>query len=360
MKLFLLSFLMRGAIGDYNYLLVKELVKYYKEIFLYIPDYFNRDLENIFLIKYRISRNKIISFFNLINPLFTLKLIKIINDIKPDLVHILSREGYPPTPFLSIYLKLQKIPFVITLHNPEPHPTNTIEKINAILGIISLKLANGIHIHSKIFVKKVKELGINENKIFVIPHGSFAPLFKDYIDKSIKKENQVLFFGRLEKYKGLEYLIEAGLKIEKFKIVIAGPGRLDKKLLRKIKKSEEKFVLINKYLSKKEITELFQKSKICVLPYIQATQSSIPLISAFFKVSVVATKVGAFIEDIPLVNGILVEPKDVESLIKGIQEALDKNPYYPKEREFESLAKYFIEMYEKVLNTKKDNFQPQI
>jgi hypothetical protein len=44
MKIILISFSTRSAIGDYLYLLVKELVKY-KEVFLIVPDYFDKKIE---------------------------------------------------------------------------------------------------------------------------------------------------------------------------------------------------------------------------------------------------------------------------------------------------------------------------
>jgi glycosyltransferase involved in cell wall biosynthesis len=153
----------------------------------------------------------------------------------------------------------------------------------------------------------------------------------------------------------LEYFVEAGLRIDGFKFIIAGPGKIPENLLKVIQENPQKFELINRFLGYKEIAELFQKSKVCVLPYIQATQSSIPLISAYFNVPVVATKVGAFVEDVPLVNGVLVEPGNVDSLVKGIFEALNKKPIYPSEREFKNLVFEFLKMYYKVSGKVRDN-----
>jgi glycosyltransferase involved in cell wall biosynthesis len=354
MKIILISFSTRGAMGDYLYLLAKELVKH-EEVFLIIPDYFDKKIEVKERVKFKTGRNKFITFLNLINPLGILRLIIEIKRINPDLVHLLFGEGYPPMIFISLWLKLVKIPSVVTLHDPEIHPGNLIERMNGILRIFTLRLASAIHIHSRVFEKRLEKLGVKREKIFIIPHGSFAPLFSLYKNKEIKKENNILFFGRLEKYKGLEYFIQAGLKIDGFKFIIAGPGKIPKNLLKTIEENPQKFELINKFLSYKEIAELFQKSKVCVLPYIQATQSSIPLISAYFNVPVVATKVGAFIEDVPLVNGVLVEPRNVDSLVKGIFEALNKKPIYPSEREFKNLIFEFLNMYYKVSGKVRDD-----
>ena len=347
MKIVLISFSTRGAIGDYLYLLAKELAKY-EEIFLIVPDYFDKEIEVKGILKFRTGRNKLSTFLNLINPLAIFRLIKEIKKINPDLVHLLFGEGYPPMIFISLWLKFSKIPLVVTLHDPEIHPGNLIERINGILRIFTLKLASGIHIHSKIFEKRLEKSGVMKEKVFVIPHGSFAPLFLHYKKEEIEKRKNILFFGRIEKYKGLEYFIQAGLKIDGFKFIIAGLGKISENLLKIIRENPQKFELINRFLNYEEIAKLFQKSKICVLPYIQATQSSIPLISAYFNVPVVATKIGAFLEDIPLVNGVLVEPRNVDSLVKGILEALNKQAIYPSGREFKDLAVEFLKMYCKV------------
>jgi glycosyltransferase involved in cell wall biosynthesis len=354
MKIVLISLSTRGAMGDYLYLLAKELVRHEK-IFLIVPDYFDKQIDVKGIVKFRTGENKFSTFLSFINPLENLRLIKEIKKINPDLVHLFFGEGYPQMIFISLWLKLAKIPLVVTIHDPEIHPGNLIERINGILRIFTLKLASAVHIHSKIFKEKLETLGIQKENIFIIPHGSFAPLFSPYKSGEIKKENNILFFGRIEKYKGLEYFVEAGLRINGFKFVIAGPGKIPENLLKVIKENPQKFELKNKFLSYKEIAELFQKSKVCVLPYIQATQSSIPLISAYFNVPVVATKVGVFVEDVPLVNGVLVEPGNVDSLVKGIFEALNKKPVYPSEREFKNLVFEFLKMYCKVSGKVRDN-----
>jgi len=353
MKILLISFSTRGAIGDYFFLLALELAKK-ENVFLMVPSYFDRKIENAKIFRFKMGNSKIISFFNLINPLLILKILSFIKKERFDIVHLIFGEGYPPMLILAPYLEKKKIPLIITIHDPEIHPGKIVEKLSGFLRKFVIKLAAGIHIHTELFRERIKEMGISGNKIFIIPHGSFAPLFEKYKKPNVQKENWILFFGRLEKYKGLEYFIEAGLKFkEDFKFVIAGPGKLDKQLLDKIKQNPEKFILINKFLSNEEVADLFQRSKVCVLPYIQATQSSVPLISAYFDVPVVATKVGNFIEEIPLINGVLVDPQNSDSLVEGIYRAINLKPIYPKDREFSNLSDKFIFLYQKLLYKSK-------
>jgi glycosyltransferase involved in cell wall biosynthesis len=133
--------------------------------------------------------------------------------------------------------------------------------------------------------------------------------------------------------------------------VIAGPGRLPPQLEASFREHPDFFELHNRYLDDDEVATLFQRAGVCVLPYKQATQSSVPLISAAFGVPVVATAVGAFLDDVPRVGGVLVRPNDPAALAQGIQEALGRVPRYPRELEFDMLVDDFIEMYRKTMDT---------
>ena len=105
-----------------------------------------------------------------------------------------------------------------------------------------------------------------------------------------------------------------------------GPGACPPKLESCFREHPDLFELHNRYLDDEEVAALFQRAAVCVLPYRQATQSSVPLISAAFGVPVVATAVGAFLDDVPRVNGILVRPDDAAALAQGIQDALGRYP----------------------------------
>jgi len=83
------------------------------------------------------------------------------------------------------------------------------------------------------------------------------------------------------------------------------------------------------------------------LPYTQVSQSSLPLIAAYFDVSVVASDLGGFKKDVSQINGVLFKPKDTEDLIQKIKIALNKKPFYPNELEYSNLVNLFLGMYDK-------------
>jgi glycosyltransferase involved in cell wall biosynthesis len=90
------------------------------------------------------------------------------------------------------------------------------------------------------------------------------------------REYQILFFGRIWGYKGLEYLIQAAplitARVTEAKIVIAGIGQ-DFDRYRRLMKNPQAFVVYNKYITKEKQSELFRESSLIVLPYIEASQS---------------------------------------------------------------------------------------
>lgn len=280
------------------------------------------------------------------NLLAALRIWREIERTRPSVVHVFSGEGYPWTLMWAKKAEACGLPLLVTVHDPEPHPCNIWEWLNARCRSYVIKRATSVHVHSRVFIEAVKAQGARD--ICVIPHGSIGPRFLAYAKSDVRREPVALFFGRLEAYKGLQTLIEAGILLNgKLRIIIAGPGKLPKKLLNTIEEHRENFELYNYYLSDQEVAKLFQRASVCVLPYDHASQSSVPLIAAAFGVPVVATSVGAFVEDIPMVNGLLVPPKNPKALAQAMIEALNRAPIYPSQLEFSNIAKDFVQWYKR-------------
>lgn len=77
----------------------------------------------------------------------------------------------------------------------------------------------------------LENFNINENKIEVIPNGINKTEFKD-LKKTENKNRTILSVGRLEEYKGMQYLIKALPTLdEDIQLEIVGKGPYEKKLL---------------------------------------------------------------------------------------------------------------------------------
>ncbi|KKG82671.1 glycosyltransferase [Methanosarcina mazei] len=155
-----------------------------------------------------------------------------------------------------------------------------------------------------------------------MPVTSVMGVVTSIIHKKInEEENTILFFGRILEYKGIDYLIKAepliSEKIPNIKIIIAGSGDFSK--YESMINHKNHFEIINEYIPDEKVSELFQKSSVVVLPYIEASQTGIIPIAYAFKKPVVATDVGSLSEVIvDGVTGFIVPPRDSKLLADSL------------------------------------------
>lgn len=98
---------------------------------------------------------------------------------------------------------------------------------------------------------------------------------------SIKKK-YILFFGRIEKYKGIDILYKSFCESQElqkeYTLVIAGKGRF----LMQQNERNLNILFINRYIKDTEVGYLFKNAAAVVYPYISATQSGVLSLSCFF------------------------------------------------------------------------------
>ncbi|MEM1577998.1 MAG: glycosyltransferase family 4 protein [Candidatus Aenigmatarchaeota archaeon] len=163
----------------------------------------------LFSIKSILFKNILLFLF------FLLYLPKIMIKKKFDIVHIHNHFLF----FFIIPLKLRGYKVVLTIHGLKGFKFYD----NKLLWFFiknMIRLANGV-ICITPRIKKVIE-SINVNSIY-IPNGVNLKL---YPRRKRRKENEILFLGRIHKQKGLVYLLEAFMKIKNkiptFKLRIVG------------------------------------------------------------------------------------------------------------------------------------------
>jgi glycosyltransferase involved in cell wall biosynthesis len=143
-----------------------------------------------------------------------------------------------------------------------------------------------------------------------------------------EEKNNVLFFGRLSPYKGLDIFLKAASivaqKIENCRFVIAGKPIQNYKVpsLPDLPKGST-FNLQTKYITNSQLCTLMQQASLVVCPYIDASQSGVVLTAYAFNRPIVATNVGGipeYIED--GVTGKIVPLKNPEALAAAIIDLL--------------------------------------
>ncbi|UNQ73157.1 glycosyltransferase family 4 protein [Infirmifilum sp. NZ] len=271
---------------------------------------FEKEVRVIFL-----GRNMMLDLVKALVALFS---------FKPHIILMYSGGGvlgllmFPLVRICQIFYGVYTVSYVM-----EPIPRIGIKNplIAWIETVLEVKFANLIITDAE----KLKRLllrfhKISPSKVAVFTNEWDAPYFYRYKVKEEGEKKWILFFGTVQEYKGLEYLIRAEpLITEKYpevKIVIAGSGQ--EKYYSMIR-DRSKYILLNKFISYKLGACLFQKSMIIVLPYTMGTVSGIIPVAYAFKKPIIATRVGSFDEVIEHgKTGILIPPQNPKALAEAV------------------------------------------
>ncbi|MCC6018711.1 MAG: glycosyltransferase family 4 protein [Candidatus Verstraetearchaeota archaeon] len=288
------------------------------------------------------------------------------NSVDFDLIHAHFLENG----FIGAYLKnLYNKPLIVTAHGGDVYDLPFRNYWYNSLARFVLSEADEVITVSKFNAEKLLSLGVSSNKLHVIPNGYDERLFKPIPAIKARKKlglplnkKILLSVGNLVDAKGHIYLIGAmSLLLRKRRdllLIIVGSGPLKKLLQSMVKKNGlEDHVMLAGGRRHEEIPIWMNASDIFILPSLQeGFPTVIPEAMACGK-PVVATKVGGVPEAITSdYLGILVPPKDSESLSWAILEVLDKkwDPNiileHAKKYSWSELAKQILLTYRKALN----------
>ena len=216
------------------------------------------------------------------------------------------------------------------LHNPLPHVGTSRFKsyFHMLQNKTALKYCNRLAIASNYQLHQLennKYYKKSLNKIKVIYLGPQNEMLYDIENKD--QDIDVLFFGRLEYYKGIDVLIDAMAdeRVKRYSCYIIGKGDLAKACKTQVKVPSNVHI-INKYEPDQKIAEYVSRSKIVVLPYREATGTQIVQNVFYYGRPVIATKTGCFPEYIDEgKDGLIVKPDSKKELVEAISYMLSNN-----------------------------------
>lgn len=297
------------------------------------------------------SKNPMKIIYKLFNPYSFTALKKILYDYKPDIVHLHTMEQISP----SVLFLLRKYPTVMTLHGPEtfikslvtwgllPHFFNKEE-----MRENNFTLIGRFHYFYHTYVQRyIYKFGLKNVDLFIAPSNFIKkkaisdvnPIRKIHNPinllkySAIESDNNILFVGRLEKVKGVRYLIEAVpliiKKVPNIQLYILGDGQ----------EKDSLFKLVNDiglsnnihfigWQKSDDLKRYYRKSSVVIIPSIWPENFPTVCLEAMsIGRPVIGTKVGGIPEIIDdKVNGYLVKPKDSGQIAeKVIKLLLDKN-----------------------------------
>lgn len=140
------------------------------------------------------------------------------------------------------------------------------------------------------------ELGIDPERVHVIPHGAFAHL-ADRPSQPPPFETEkpvVLCFGLMRPYKGIDLLLDAWRGIDDAELWIAGMPKFDIAPLRRAAPANVRFV--PRFIGDTELPAYFQRADLVVLPYREIDQSGVLFTALAFGVPLLLSDVGGFPE----------------------------------------------------------------
>ena len=238
-----------------------------------------------------------------------------IDRVNPDVVFFYT--PHPDNLFLIDYVKDRHV--VAQIHNPLPHSgTSFMERmISGAQKKKYFKHCDAIFVcGNKLKQDLIENFDYPAERIHPIKFGALSNL--TCVEESLDEVYDVVFFGRIEYYKGIDVLLDSVQYLhQRIKILIVGKGEP----YFETDNVNADVSFINEYVDDFTLARMIQQSKIVVMPYRDATGTSTVIQAFMFKKPVVATDVGVFKEYIGEA-GTTVPANNPKKLAHAIEELL--------------------------------------
>jgi glycosyltransferase involved in cell wall biosynthesis len=260
---------------------------------------------------------EVISFFSLLIFMITAKV---------DIV-IVHENGQFHSPAVLAVLSFLRCPIYLIVHDPKPHSGSDATAAGKRAGRIALerRLATVCLVHGQFCADLLRQV-LPHKQILSIIHG---PVLVDpSIQSTPSKFAEILLFGRMQFYKGVDILLEAAESLVKnfpsLRIHLAGRGPELERLSTSIVRLGENIIVHDGFIDPADLIGYIRSAWCVVLPYRDATQSGV-IAGAFGNGRpVIASDVGAIAEVVQDgLNGLLVMPNSVEALTIALRRFLE-------------------------------------
>jgi glycosyltransferase involved in cell wall biosynthesis len=244
---------------------------------------------------------------------------------KPDAVHFQEVPDVVTPIMMALLRPFSRI--VLTVHDPASHSGNdaALPRYVYTLRDFGRRRAHLIIVHGNYCATiLVRESPLLASRIVATHHGVLMIPPRGFSDPT---KRSILFFGRMELYKGLDVICDALRILDErgvaYEITIAGRGPAIDQLQSQLARMP-RVTLVARFVPPAELSALLQHAQVIVLPYRDATQSGV-LGAAFGNHRpVVASRVGGLPDVVKDgINGLLVEPGDPKMLADALQKIFE-------------------------------------
>ena len=232
-----------------------------------------------------------------------------------------------PLEAIDLHLLPSERPRVMTMHNVIRRGRG-----RAAAGV-ARRLAermDAIVVHTRHGAHLLRELGVPDERLRVIPHGAFerlarlegAPLPPEL---AAVEGPVVLCFGTVRPYKGVDVLLEAFRELDGAELWVVGrPLKGSMERYRELaSQARGRVRFVTRYVGEPELPAFFRRADLVALPHRTVDQSGVLYIALAFGKPIVLSAVGGF-EEVVEDHGVgrLVPPGDAGVLAAAIQELL--------------------------------------
>lgn len=238
------------------------------------------------------------------------------------------------TVYQVLLVKLFIKRFLVTVHDVEKHPESTQHHATFSMKMTFWFLKKNICVVSKTQGEIFKSRFGFEAKIFRLPVINYFKESGNEIASggnvnSDKSKVRFFFFGSIEPYKGIEYLLDAAdilnSKGMDFSLGIYGKLKYNTGELKSRINSIENTVLADEFIDYRRISSIYSQNDVLILPYRQVTQCGPLLIGYSENVPAICSSLKGFYEYVDEGNSALVFSNTAEDLADKM-ESLIKSP----------------------------------
>ncbi|MBD3214161.1 MAG: glycosyltransferase [Candidatus Lokiarchaeota archaeon] len=316
----------------YHFNNILNVLKNYSDNFVIIVPYgtnIKAEFKNYFEIYYIRYKSGLIADIKSSKAFISILRILRLNKVKT--VHITSARPFWLFPIYFLFRFNPNKKLIFTIHEPFKREGDISTKFMYRFYLypdryLSFKLADYLIFGGKKILNKAKKEIITPARLIYAELGAYTYLDNLKSQSSDFNENQIIFFGRIQAYKGLHILIESTkhLETEDFKIIIAGKGSIDYNAQVNHLLNSKKLRIYNRYIKDGELVAMIRSSAVAVFPYLSGTQSGATSTALGLNVPVISSEIGSIHEIIKEgKTGYIIPPNNPKILAEKLDKILN-------------------------------------
>jgi len=257
---------------------------------------------------------------------------------------------------------------IVTLHNIVERidieragfSNTTLNRAGALMATKMLTFASAVTLTVQFYLRTLKRRYGCKN-VYWVPHGTWEV---DPVSYQHNNPRSILYFGYSGPYKDLDLLFNAFEMLRKkrhnIKLIIAGashPNYPD--FLRKYEFKKPDAVDFVGYIPDHQLSSLFEKTDLVVLPYFTCTGTSgVAHLVSSYGLPIIATNLPEFRELAKEGCGIILSEHDPDKFAEKIEfiltnpdmihELKERNLLFVNRRTWEKVVKQFYELYQEL------------